>query len=75
MEPARASQPRKIARQLGKPEARLVPVRFTDVKLRAQRPQFCALANDKLATAIGRALPPWQDAIARHLAMLRPVTR
>jgi dTDP-4-dehydrorhamnose reductase len=65
----------EIARRLGKPEARLVPVRVADVKLRAQRPQYCALANDKLAAAIGQALPPWQEAIARHLAMLRPVTR
>jgi dTDP-4-dehydrorhamnose reductase len=65
----------EIARRLGKPDARLVPVRVADVKLRAQRPQYCALSNEKLAAAIGRPLPPWQDAIARHLAMLRPVTR
>lgn len=61
----------EIARLLGKSEARLVPVRVADVKLRAQRPRYCALSNEKLAAAIGHALPPWQDAITRHLAMLR----
>jgi dTDP-4-dehydrorhamnose reductase len=59
----------EIARLIGKSDARLVPVRVADVKLRASRPQYCALANDKLASAIGRALPSWQDAIARHLAL------
>jgi dTDP-4-dehydrorhamnose reductase len=61
----------EIARLLGKADARLVPVRVDDVNLRAQRPRFCALSNEKLAAAIGQALPPWQDAIARHLAVLR----
>jgi dTDP-4-dehydrorhamnose reductase len=58
----------EIARRLGKPDARLVPVRVADVTLRAARPQYCALANDKIAAAIGRPLPSWQDAIVRHLA-------
>jgi dTDP-4-dehydrorhamnose reductase len=58
----------EIARRVGKPDARLVPVRVAEVTLRAARPQYCALANDKIAAAIGRPLPPWQDAIARHLA-------
>jgi dTDP-4-dehydrorhamnose reductase len=62
----------EIARLLGKPEARLVPVRMADAKMRAQRPPYCALSNEKLAAAIGRPLPPWQDAIARHIATLRP---
>jgi dTDP-4-dehydrorhamnose reductase len=62
----------EIARLLGKPEARLVPIRIADVKMRAQRPAYCALSNEKLAAAIGHPLPPWQDAIARHLATLRP---
>jgi dTDP-4-dehydrorhamnose reductase len=61
----------EIARLLGKPDARLVPVGVDEVKLRAQRPRYCALSNEKLAAAIGHALPPWQDAIARHVAMLR----
>jgi dTDP-4-dehydrorhamnose reductase len=55
----------EIARQLGV-EPRLVPVRMADVSLRAQRPQYCALSNRKLAAA-GFAMPPWQDAIARYV--------
>ncbi len=61
-----------IARLLGKPDARLVPVRVADVKMRARRPQYCALSNAKLAAAIGQPMPSWQDAIARHVAMLKP---
>jgi dTDP-4-dehydrorhamnose reductase len=63
----------EIARLLGKPDARLVPVQMAEVKLRAQRPRYCALATDKIAAAIGRPLPSWQDAIARYIAL--PVTR
>jgi dTDP-4-dehydrorhamnose reductase len=47
--------------------ARLVPVRMADVKLRASRPQYCALSNAKLA-AVGISMPPWQDALARYVA-------
>ena len=57
---------REAARQLGI-EPRLVPVRTADVKLRAARPQFCALSNDKLRAA-GVAMPAWQDALARYVS-------
>ena len=57
---------RELARQLGV-EPRLVPVRVADLKLRAQRPQFCALSNDKLRAA-GVAMPPWQDALGRYVS-------
>jgi len=57
---------REAARQLGI-EPRLVPVRTADVKLRADRPQFCALSNDKLRAA-GVAMPTWQDALARYVS-------
>ena len=55
----------EIARQLGV-QPRLVPARMADVPLRAQRPQYCALSNQKLAST-GVAMPSWQDAIARYL--------
>jgi dTDP-4-dehydrorhamnose reductase len=55
----------EMARQLGV-EPRLRPVRMADVALRAQRPQYCVLSNEKLVSA-GADLPPWQDAIARYL--------
>jgi dTDP-4-dehydrorhamnose reductase len=59
----------ELARQLGV-AGRLVPVRMQDVTLRAQRPKYCALSNQKLAEA-GFAMPPWQDALARALATIR----
>jgi dTDP-4-dehydrorhamnose reductase len=56
----------EIARLLGR-EAKLVPTRVADVKMRAPRPQYCALSNEKLARA-GVQMPSWQDAIQRYLA-------
>jgi dTDP-4-dehydrorhamnose reductase len=56
----------ELARQLGL-EPRLVPVRVAEVKLRAERPRYCALSNDRLR-ATGFAMPSWQDALRRYLA-------
>jgi len=36
------------------------------MKLRADRPLYCALSNDKL-TAAGIVMPTWQDALARYI--------
>ena len=60
-----------LAQQLGGAEmsSRLVPVRFSDMALKAARPQYCALSNDKLRAA-GVDMPTWQDALARYLATL-----
>jgi dTDP-4-dehydrorhamnose reductase len=55
----------ELARPLGV-EPRLVPVRMQDVRLRAARPQYCALSNEKLRS-IGITMPPWQDALRRYL--------
>jgi dTDP-4-dehydrorhamnose reductase len=60
---------RELARQLGV-EGRLVPVRMDEVRLRAQRPKYCALSNQKLAAA-GIAMPAWQDALARYVESVR----
>jgi dTDP-4-dehydrorhamnose reductase len=49
-------------------EARLVPVAVASVKLRAERPQYCALSNQKLAAA-GFVMASWQDALARYLSV------
>ena len=59
-----------VAREIGAVlgvEPRLVPVRLADAPLRARRPHYCALSNDKLAAA-GIPMPTWQDALRRHLA-------
>jgi len=58
---------REIARQAGI-EATLVPVPVASVTLKARRPRFCALSNDKLRRA-GVTMPTWQDAIRRYLAL------
>jgi dTDP-4-dehydrorhamnose reductase len=62
----------EVARQLGEPEwkARLVPVRMSEVDLKAARPRYCALSNDKLRS-VGVDMPPWQDALERYLAGVR----
>jgi dTDP-4-dehydrorhamnose reductase len=56
----------EIVRLLGATNAQLVPVKSTDVKLRARRPIYCALSNEKLAKA-GIAMPAWQDAVRRAI--------
>jgi dTDP-4-dehydrorhamnose reductase len=58
----------EIARLLGR-GPNLVPVRVADVQMRARRPQYAALSNDKLRRA-GVAMPAWQDALKRYLATL-----
>ena len=56
----------EIVRVLGRDlDARLVPVSVAEMKLRAERPQFAALDNQKLQRVI--AMPTWQDALRRYL--------
>jgi len=57
---------RELARLAGV-EPRLVPVRMADVHLRAERPLYCALSNQKLVST-GLTMPGWQDALRRCLA-------
>jgi dTDP-4-dehydrorhamnose reductase len=56
---------REAARLLGV-EPRIEPVRVADVRLRATRPQYCALSNEKLRS-IGIDMPTWRDALERYL--------
>ena len=55
----------EIARVLGR-DAELVAVKSTEVTLKARRPVYCALSNEKLAAA-GIPMPTWQDALARYV--------
>jgi dTDP-4-dehydrorhamnose reductase len=55
-----------VAQTIGADPALLEPVRVADVSMRAPRPQYCALSNEKLAS-VGIAMPDWQNALARHL--------
>jgi dTDP-4-dehydrorhamnose reductase len=59
----------ELARLLGV-APNVVPVKQADVRLRAERPQYCALSNAKLAAA-GAVMPSWQDAFARYVAAVR----
>jgi dTDP-4-dehydrorhamnose reductase len=54
-------------RRLAGGESVLEPVTMQDVALRAARPRYCALSNDKLRAA-GITMAPWQDAVARAIA-------
>ena len=48
-------------------QADLVPVKSTEVKLKARRPVYCALSNRKLFDA-GIPMPTWQDALVRYVS-------
>jgi dTDP-4-dehydrorhamnose reductase len=54
------------ARLLGR-DAEIVPVLSDSVKLRARRPRYCALSNQKLADA-GVTMPAWHEALQRYAA-------
>ena len=63
----------ELAHQLGI-EPRLVPVRMSDVPLRASRPKYCALSNEKLRS-VGIEMPSWQDALRRYIVSYAGVDR
>jgi dTDP-4-dehydrorhamnose reductase len=56
----------EMARIMGKTNSQLRPSSVRDVTLRAPRPQFAALSNDKLRGIY--PMPGWQDALRRYLA-------
>jgi dTDP-4-dehydrorhamnose reductase len=56
----------ELARLTGRSAtARLEPVPFASVPLKAKRPQYCALSNAKLRAA-GVEMPEWRDALRRY---------
>jgi dTDP-4-dehydrorhamnose reductase len=59
----------EIVRRLRAPATTLKPISVKDLSLRAARPQYAALSNQKLAAA-GFTMPTWQDAIGRYLSDL-----
>jgi len=60
----------EIQRQL-QVEATLEPSTMQVAALKAARPRYCALANDKLSAA-GYPMPTWQDALSRAIAARQP---
>tara|TARA_B100001123_G_scaffold156794_1_gene181505 strand:+ start:17103 stop:17972 length:870 start_codon:yes stop_codon:yes gene_type:complete len=53
-----------LAAELKRP-SRIIPVQMASMKLKAKRPQFCALSNVKLRS-LGIVMPTWQDAVSRY---------
>jgi dTDP-4-dehydrorhamnose reductase len=51
-------------------EPRLTPVRMADMTLRASRPMYSALSNEKLRQ-VGIDMPTWRDALVRYVQDLR----
>jgi dTDP-4-dehydrorhamnose reductase len=56
----------EAARLLGLP-LKMAPITLESVALPARRPKYSALSIAKLAAA-GIVMPPWRDALARHLS-------
>jgi dTDP-4-dehydrorhamnose reductase len=59
----------ETAARLLRSHAEVVPVSVHEVQLRAVRPQYCALSNEKLKD-VGIEMPVWEDALARHVKSL-----
>jgi dTDP-4-dehydrorhamnose reductase len=55
----------EVARQLDI-GGHIEPIRASELIAQAPRPKFCALSNQKLASA-GITMPTWQSAVQRHL--------
>jgi dTDP-4-dehydrorhamnose reductase len=57
---------RELARLIGRPNANIEEIRMAAAGLRAPRPLFAALSNQKLVEA-GVPMPTWQDALRRYV--------
>jgi dTDP-4-dehydrorhamnose reductase len=57
---------REAARLVGVADPKLEPIRLADLKLKAERPLYCALSNEKLV-GLGVAMPDWRDGLKRSL--------
>jgi dTDP-4-dehydrorhamnose reductase len=64
----------EVVRLTGRPDC-LDPVPVDSVEMLADRPKYAALDNSKLAAALGRPMPTWQDALARYLSSRIPSGR
>jgi dTDP-4-dehydrorhamnose reductase len=61
-----AALSRELARLVGRADAAIEETVMADAKLRAPRPLFAALSNEKLSAA-GVTMPRWEDAVARYV--------
>ena len=61
----------EAARILGcERSANITPIRIADFKMRAARPQYAALSNQKLAAMT--PIPTWRQALERYIASRKP---
>lgn len=60
----------EIVRLLGAP-VKVVAVTTAEMPRPAPRPGYSVLDTARLTALLGRPLPPWQDALARHLGAVR----
>jgi dTDP-4-dehydrorhamnose reductase len=60
----------ELARLAGRPDAPIEAVRMADLEMRAARPLFAALSNEKLRAG-GVEMPHWQDALRRYVESAR----
>jgi dTDP-4-dehydrorhamnose reductase len=58
---------RELARLIERPDADIEEITMSAAGLKAPRPLFAALSNQKLIDA-GVAMPSWQDALARYVS-------
>jgi len=57
---------RELARLIGRPDAQIEEIQMAAATLRAPRPLFAALSNQKLVDA-GVPMPTWQDSLRRYV--------
>jgi len=57
---------RELAAIVGKPDAPIRDITMSEAGLRASRPKFAALSNEKLVSR-GIAMPTWQSALRRYV--------
>ena len=60
----------ELAQLIDRPDAAITDIPMASASLVAPRPKFAALSNAKL-TALGIAMPTWQDALRRHIDNLQ----
>ena len=61
---------KRLADLAGRPDAAIIPVEMATSGLRAERPKFAALSNQKIAD-LGIAMPTWTDALERYVKTVR----
>ena len=62
-----AREPLVAFERIERDDAAIEEIQMAALRLKAERPLFAALSNQKLTDA-GVVMPSWQDALARYVA-------